>query len=715
MIFQPKPNRPRSNIVIVTTDENARLIRNLLLKRTPGSFLGLPGSLLTILTLSLALVACDAPGTVSTGSMTEVTTSAESTADSGFTTFFEPTTTVDADTTIDDGATTGSSTGIDECMKDADCPSDACRTPIDCVAGLCVFEYMPEGEIIAEQTPGDCALIVCDGLGATYAQAEQGDPPDDGVACTVDTCDGVTPVHTSAQEACYSGSPATLGVGACMAGVRTCDVKTGDFGACEGEVGPKAEDCDAGHLDDDCDAEADESGPSCVCGDGAASVGEECDDGNTIDDGCSSSCKVQAVLEHTQGSWHGCARITGKIIKCWGANFAGQLGQGDTVFRGDEPDEMGDNLPSVNLGVGQVALGLSAGEDFTCALLTGGRIKCWGVGDNGVLGVGDTKWRGDQPGEMGDALPFVDLGQGVTATAITAGSHHTCALLAGGAIKCWGNNQAGQLGLGDDAYARGDQPGEMGDALPTVDLGPGAIAIAISAGWNHNCALLADGKVKCWGWNQAGQLGLGDHEHRGDGSGEMGADLPLVALGAPAVALSAGSYQTCALLMGGKVKCWGNNDFGELGLGDTIVRGIIPGQMGDALPTVDLGVGTFAISIHTHKSYTCAMLSDGKFKCWGWNGDGQLGLGDKANRGDDPGEMGDNLPVVDLGVGAVVVSLVTSAHTGSNCALLSDGSMKCWGMNVFGEQGLGDTAARGGQPGEMGDALPRIKLFSQVW
>ena len=97
-------------------------------------------------------------------------------------------------------------------------------------------------------------------------------------------------------------------------------------------------------------------------------------------------------------------------MKCWGGNDRGQLGLGDTDHRGDAPFEMGDNLPFVDLGPGAEAAWLATQENHTCALLVDGRLKCWGANDDGQLGVGDTADRGDEAGEMGDALPAVDLG-----------------------------------------------------------------------------------------------------------------------------------------------------------------------------------------------------------------------------------------------------------------------------------------------------------------
>jgi len=347
---------------------------------------------------------------------------------------------------------------------------------------------------------------------------------------------------------------------------------------------------------------------------------------------------------------YACAFLDDKSLKCWGYNGGGQLGLGDINNRGDAPGEMGDNLPAVDLGTGRTATAIFCKYSQTCALLDDKSVKCWGNNYNGQLGLGDTNNRGDAPGEMGDNLPAVDLGTGRTATAIFCTYSHACALLDNKSVKCWGSNYNGQLGLGD-TNNRGDAPGEMGDNLPAVDLGTGRTATAISIGGSHACALLDNKSVKCWGSNYNGQLGLGDTNYRGDAPGEMGDNLPAVDLGTgrTATAISTGGSHTCALLDDKSVKCWGYNYNGELGLGDTNNRGDAPGEMGDNLPAVDLGTGRMATAILNDGSRTCALLDNKSVKCWGYNYSGQLGLGDTNNRGDAPGEMGDYLPAVDLG------------------------------------------------------------------
>ena len=414
----------------------------------------------------------------------------------------------------------------------------------------------------------------------------------------------------------------------------------------------------------------------------------------------------------TAGDAHTCAILDDGTLRCWGANASGQLGLGNTTSRGNTAGNMGANLPAVDLGAGRTATAITAGANHTCALLDNATVKCWGANSVGRLGLGDTAARGDAAGEMGDSLPTVNLGTGRTATAITAGSAHTCALLDNATVKCWGNNGSGQLGLGDTA-ARGDAGGEMGNSLPTVSLGTGRTATAITAGGDHTCARLDNGTVKCWGFGLSGQLGQGNQTARGDGAGEMGDALPAVSLGTgrTATAVTAGGSHTCAVLDNATVKCWGDNASGKLGLGDTNARGDNGGEMGDALPAVSLGTGRTATAVVTGSFHTCARLDNAKVKCWGNNAAAQLKLEDTASQSDTAGEMGDSLPTVSLGTGRTATT-ISAGGAGHTCARLDNATVKCWGLNLSGELGRGDTASRGDTAGEMGDALLPVDLGS---
>src|SRR5262249_25600709 len=156
--------------------------------------------------------------------------------------------------------------------------------------------------------------------------------------------------------------------------------------------------------------------------------------------------------------------------------------------------------------------------------------------NSGQLGQGNTSAIGDQPDEVKN-IPFINLGTNGTATKMALGFAHSCALLAGGKVKCWGANNRGQLGL-DDATKRADRSGQMVPALKPVALG--GTATDIAAGSQHTCAIITPGNVKCWGDNSLGELGQGNVNTLGDGPGEM-EKLAVVSLGATATSIEAGN------------------------------------------------------------------------------------------------------------------------------------------------------------------------------
>ncbi|HEY2405269.1 MAG TPA: hypothetical protein VGI10_04665, partial [Polyangiaceae bacterium] len=382
--------------------------------------------------------------------------------------------------------------------------------------------------------------------------------------------------------------------------------------------------------------------------------------------------------------------------KCWGYNVFGQLGLGDTNARGDSPGEMGDNLPFVNVGTNRTVGTIVEGLYSTCALLDTNQVKCWGFNNSGQLGLGDTNSRGDNPNEMGDSLPTVSLGTGRSVKVstgprtIASGWSHVCVILDNNTVKCWGANGSGQLGLGNTS-ARGDNANEMGNSLPTVNLGTGRTAKAITTGALHSCAILDTNQVKCWGQNNSGQLGLGDINNRGDNANEMGDSLPVVNLGTgrTAKSIAAAGNHTCALLDNNLVKCWGQNNFGQLGLGDTNNRGDNAGEM-SALPTLNLGLGRTAIALVGGQSeFTCALLDDQQVKCWGQNNLGQLGQGDTNNRGDNAGELGDALHFVNLGPDRPRAYAAIAGGSDHACAVMTDGTASCWGDDGPGDLGSG--------------------------
>ncbi|HEX2669879.1 MAG TPA: hypothetical protein VHM25_03350, partial [Polyangiaceae bacterium] len=387
--------------------------------------------------------------------------------------------------------------------------------------------------------------------------------------------------------------------------------------------------------------------------------------------------------------------------------YYGTLGNEAYGNKGDQPNELGSQLKPVNLGTGLVVQAISA-DDQACAIVGAGALKCWGWNNSGELGSDDTISRGALPGQMGDALKFVNLGVGRRALQISAGGAHTCVLLDDRSVKCWGANSDGQLGY-DDTLPRGGAAGDMAK-LGTVALGQPALAISTSV--SSSCAIMNDRSLKCWGRNDQGQLGYGDTRSRGSASGDMAA-LPTVSLGTGRTVkqLAMGWLFSCALLDDQSVKCWGRGYEGQLASGSPNALGDQPGEMGDALKKVDLGARP-AVALTAGNNHACALLDDGNVKCWGSAQNGQLGNGDPTPWlyiGDSPNELGENLRPVALGTGHTATSIVAGEQ--STCAVLEDRtSVKCWGNGFDGELGNGSTAIIGDQPGEMGDALPIVPL-----
>ncbi|MGB0726641.1 MAG: RCC1 domain-containing protein, partial [Candidatus Poseidoniaceae archaeon] len=221
-------------------------------------------------------------------------------------------------------------------------------------------------------------------------------------------------------------------------------------------------------------------------------------------------------------------------MKCWGDDTYGELGNGAGVGDSTSPST------TVDLGTGRTAVALDVGTDHTCAVLDNGSLMCWGRDHTGQLGNGAVI-TGNQhdPG-------FVDLGTGRTAIAVATGNAHTCAILDDGSLKCWGDDQYGQLGNG---ATTGNQPSPV-----SVDLGTDRTAVAVTTGNRNTCAILDDGSVKCWGEDNQGQLGNGASYT--DQPSPVSVDL---GTGRTAVAIDVFGYHTCAILDDASMKCWGSD------------------------------------------------------------------------------------------------------------------------------------------------------------
>jgi alpha-tubulin suppressor-like RCC1 family protein len=370
---------------------------------------------------------------------------------------------------------------------------------------------------------------------------------------------------------------------------------------------------------------------------------------------------------------------------------------------------MGDNLPSFTFGTGRTVRAFGAGfaNAYGCAQLDNNSVKCWGSNSYGQTGIDRSSNVGDEAGDTGTRLAYVSLGSGPSVVSVGAGDHHSCALLSNGTVKCWGANLYGTSGLGDTARHDG-RASYMGGNLPAVNFGAGRTVVALYVGSEHSCARLDNGATKCWGQNLYGQLGYGDTNDRGDAAAEMGDALPAINVGTGRLVKSMhlGYRHTCAILDNDQLKCWGYNGNAQLGLGDGVTRGDGPNEMGDSLSVVSLGSGRHAVAVFGGYFNTCVILDDSSVKCWGDNGHGQLGIGNKVMHGNTIAGMGDGLPAVNLGTGRTALTLgVGMSHV---CALLDNATVKCWGYGAQGKLGYGDQNDRGDQANEMGDSLPVV-------
>ena len=404
-----------------------------------------------------------------------------------------------------------------------------------------------------------------------------------------------------------------------------------------------------------------------------------------------------------------CAILEAGQLKCWGDNSVGQLGQGNTTNIGDKPGQMGDNLSSVELGSGRTVKSISSSTGFTCAILDNNELKCWGGNGRGALGQGNTDNIGDKPNQMGDNLKSIDLGTNKYALSTSANWSNVCAILNDNSLKCWGDGQFGETGQGSEFWI-GDEPGQMGDNLPSIDLGTGRTAKQVSVGRQHVCALLDNGTVKCWGYKGLGQ---GIDTEIGNRPNQMGDNLKSIDLGSElqVTMIATGISHSCALFSDGTVKCWGINTYGQLGLGNTNHVGEEPGQMGDALASVDLGTGKKAKKIFAGSFHTCAILDDNSLVCWGRV---LIDVADPSfeNIGDEPNEMGDNLTKVDLGSDNYATDVSISSN--NVCALLNDQSVKCWGRGSEGGHGQEHSDFISQKNDQLGDNLSSINLGTKA-
>jgi alpha-tubulin suppressor-like RCC1 family protein len=279
----------------------------------------------------------------------------------------------------------------------------------------------------------------------------------------------------------------------------------------------------------------------------------------------------------------GCAITTDNRLSCWGDNRFGQLGTGDHDAR-SKPAGV-DGIP------GEISKATN-GAGHTCAETSDGALYCWGRNTAGQLGLGDLDPR-DTPQKV--TMP-------ISIERLSAGAAFTCARGTDGSLYCFGSNEYGQLGIGSNAPQN----------APMKVMGIASV-VRLTTGAGHSCAFTSDGIVSCWGDNREGQLGTGDTDARNkpvridpDGLGAV-------------TQVYAGGAHTCAQRVDGSLWCWGSNRFGQLGTGDTKGR-VLPEQIA---PDV---LGNSVSAVYTGGAHTCAVKVDGSVWCWGNNQYGQLGV-----------------------------------------------------------------------------------------
>ncbi len=294
------------------------------------------------------------------------------------------------------------------------------------------------------------------------------------------------------------------------------------------------------------------------------------------------------VLAISTGAYHACALTTAHGIKCWGDNRRGQLGDGSFNSSSTPVDVIG-----LTSGVHSV----SAGLNHTCALTDVGAVKCWGENMSGQLG--DTTHDGSNR-----PVSVNNLSSGVKG--ISAGGYHSCALMNDNEVKCWGDNSSGQLGNGGTESKV--SPMTVSN-LSDVDT--------IYAGNSHTCALTIGDRAKCWGWNTYGQVG-------NDSTNNVLTPVNVSNLDNNIIQIAPANTYTCAVTDGGKARCWGDNNYGQLGIGTTT---------NSSVPVTVNGLSTGVNSISTYAGHTCALLEDNaRVMCWGANTNGQLGNGNRTNQ-----------------------------------------------------------------------------------
>jgi len=365
------------------------------------------------------------------------------------------------------------------------------------------------------------------------------------------------------------------------------------------------------------------------------------------------------VIAIAAGRLHTCALTSAGGVQCWGSNSNSQLGVETTEVSATPVD-----IKGLNSGV----IAIAAGRLHTCALMSAGGVQCWGYNRYGQLGDGTIN-------ESNIPVTVNGLHSGVVA--ITTGGYHTCALMSAGGVQCWGRNNYGQLGTGLNKDSNN----------PVIVRWLSSGVVVIAAGNQHTCALMISGRVQCWGSNSNGQLGDGTYGH---------SNIPVTVWGLNGivVAIAPGVHHTCALMISGRVQCWGNNSSGQLGNGTYEHSNI---------PVAVRGMNGIVVAIAAGDLHTCALMSAGEVQCWGSNQDGQLGSETIA---------GSTTPVNVKGLNSGVIAIAAGAlHT---CALMSAGGVQCWGSNSNSQLGV-ETTEVSATPMDVKGLNSRVIAIAAGW
>lgn len=387
--------------------------------------------------------------------------------------------------------------------------------------------------------------------------------------------------------------------------------------------------------------------------------------------------RVAAVNGEGTGPWnvdpttidtglnHACAVLSDGAAACWGRNADGQLGNGSTLTSPTPVPVDGID----GFEAGRTAVAIAAGETHSCVALADGAVACWGGNSSGQLGNGTT-------GAETRPVPVSGLSGGdgePRAVAISAGGSHTCALLSTGAVKCWGMGGEGQLGAGTQSMSA-----EPVDVIGLDGQSPAGRAMSLSAGYLHTCAVLQTGAVKCWGSNYFRQLG-GEATPAFRTWPTQVPGLSGVDASSSATSVSAGYDSSCVIMASGGVQCWGMNASGQLGDGTVDTSG-------EPVDVVGLDGSTAAktvVNVAAGFTHTCAVLATGTAACWGSGNYGQLGGGEPA---------ASRIPAavaVFTGQRLAVTTVAVAAGQGFTCAVVANGSARCWGVNDSGQLGSG--------------------------